>query len=235
MKNLSRAITLSLSLRVFGLLVAGLSAAVAGYLFIQQQRVEPALRYKCDLPAFVQITSNCLEEVSVPVNRKFEVMSSRKAIEGQWTVHSVATGEMAHSSQLTGTPPDRFRFTASGEPLPEGVWAYFFGAPKQILGVVKPGNDLTLSLTDPLTHQLVVVLDKVDILERLEDGIFLGLTMDQIAAVERLLEDAQAQNQPGDQPRPELVWVVTQGKNPDLPPLAMFKMELTKDTLARKE
>jgi len=228
-------ITFTRIMQLVGLLIALLLTGLALYLFVNYQRVEPALKYKRDLPAFAQVSADDLETIYVPVNRKFDVVGSNALAVGQWTVHPVSIGEMVHESQLTPDPPDRFRFTASGAPLPEDLWAYFIAVPGQVMNVVVPGNDLTLSLTDPLTEQMIVVLDKADILDKVEDGIFLGLTMDQIAAIERLkLEQSKAEKdegQPGGSLLPELVWAVTQGANPDLPPLAVFKMELTAASL----
>jgi hypothetical protein len=223
-------VSLAQGLRLLAIPVAGLFIAVAIYMWSQQVKVEAALRYSCALPAFEEVSAECVEEVYVPVNRKFDVVSDPAQVVGMWTVHPVGAGEMAHPSQLTADEPDRFRFTASGESLPEGLYGYHFSVPEPVLGAVSPGRQLTLSLADSMGRQLIVVLDKVIILDEGDGGVFLGLTMDQVAAVESLIEQSQAEVPEGESP-PRLVWMITQGVNPDQPPLAVYQMTLTAGAL----
>jgi hypothetical protein len=240
------AFSVSRLVSVFGVVVALACLGTAIFLYLQQVRVEPVLRYKCDLLAFQPVGDDCLEEVTAPVNRKFDAVTSRPAVSGQWLVHPVAKGELVHPSQLTKTPPDRFRFTASGEPLPEGVWGYFMSVPGEVLNIIRPRHLLTLSVADPKQQQMFVVFDKAQVLDKVGNGIFVGLTMDQMAAFERLqndirvaAEERKAQGAQGTQAAtlsnaqpPEVVWAVTQGANPSLPTLSVFKMELTASALA---
>jgi hypothetical protein len=237
--KLTGAFTLARSMKVVGVIVAVAATVAAVFLWQQQVKVEPALQYKCDLAAFVQVKGDeCLDTVPVPVNRKFSTIADRADVEGQWTTHPVAKGELAHPSQLTKTPPDRFRFTASGSPLPVGVWGHYLPVPAQVLEAVKPDNLLTLVLADGKTQQLIVIFDKATVLDKASNGVYLGLTMDQIAAAEKLNQEIAAAetSQSGKSSTlppvlVETVWTISQGANPSLPPLGVFKMELSPKSL----
>lgn len=227
-QRLFSAVTMAQGLRWLGLLIALIAVAVAAYLWMQQVRVEQALRYKCDLPEGAQIAADCLEEVTVPVNRQFDVVTQQAAAVGRWTVHPVRSGELLHPAQLTDQQPDRFRFS-SGALLPEGMHGYYMSVPGVVLNAVSAGHLLSLALADPLGDQLVVIFDKALILDKDGSGIFLGLNMAQVAAIESLFSEEM--KVPEGQPAPWLVWTITQGANPDLPALAVFRMELKADVL----
>ncbi len=226
----SAPVTLGLTLRWIGLLLAVVLTAAALFLWSQQVRMESALRYTCDLAVFTKITEECVEEVPIPVNRQFDAVTDRPGAVGAWTLHPVQKGELLHPAQLTHETPDRFRFEQSGQPLPEGQYGYYVTTPASLLAVVKPGNLLTLELADPAVQQLGTLLDKAPILEKDAGGVFLGLSLNQIAALETLAAEARAQakeQNPGPQSQPAvLVWTLTQAANPDLPPLYAVPMNL---------
>jgi hypothetical protein len=204
-------------------LIAVAGIVVAIFLWIQQVRIERAWQYASDLPTFHEITAGDLAAVFVPVNRKFEVVTDAGTVIGKWTVHPVGAGEMVHPSQITDTDPDRFRFDASGQPLPEGVHGYFMEVPEQVLAAIEHDHYLSVAMADGMSRELIVLFDKARVLEESGGGVFLGLTMSQIAAIEGLKDDMAG----GEDVPLRLVWTITQGANPDLPPLAVFDMGLT--------
>mgnify|MGYP006302357991 FL=1 len=178
--KLKRSISVARSVRWLMGVLALAAIVVAVYLWMQQVKVESAWRYKTNLQTFQKVSDAHLEEVHVPVNRKFDVVTDKGTVIGKWTLHPVGAGEMVHPSQVTSDPPDRFQFDASGEPLPEGVYGYFVNAPGVVLGKVTHNEYLSLSMVDRMGRELIVLFDKARILEESEGGIFLGLTMDQI-------------------------------------------------------
>jgi hypothetical protein len=96
---------------------------------------------------------------------------------------------------------------------------------------------LSMALADRMGEELIVLFDKARILDTSEGGVFLGLTMDQIAALEGLKDELATDKEEGegtfDAPL-RLVWTITQGANPDLPPLAVFDMALTEGALSSR-
>jgi hypothetical protein len=235
--KLKRSISVARSVRWLMALIAIVASVVAVFLWTKQVKVEKAWRYAGDLPTFHQVSEADLEEVFVPVNRRFDAVTDKATVIGKWTLHPVGQGEMVHPSQLTNDPPDRFRFDASGEPLPEGVYGYFVAAPGQVLDKVTHNEYLSMALADRMGEELIVLFDKARILDTSEGGVFLGLTMDQIAALEGLKDELATDKEEGegtfDAPL-RLVWTITQGANPDLPPLAVFDMALTEGALSSR-
>lgn len=229
--NLRRAVNVGNALRVAALVIGLAAVVVAVFLWRKQVRYEGAYRYGCDIPAFERVTDACLESVQVPVNRQFTVVTSAGEVVGKWTTRPVAADEMVHQSQLTASEPDRFRFHASGQELPEETWGYFIPVASEALGQVKPGQLLTLAMVDPLTEQTIVIMDKVYILEQGSGGIYVGATWEQVGAMEGLKTEMRTDDEE-DALRPWLVWTITQGANPDLPSLAVFRTDLTADALA---
>lgn len=239
--KLTRSISVARTVRWVLVLLAILAIVVAVYLWMQQVKLEQAWRYKSDLPTFHQVTEGNLEKFYVPVNRKFDVMTDKSNVVGKWTLHPVGSGELVHPSQLTSSSPDRFRFDGSGESLPEGLHGYYMSAPEVVLGKVTHNEYLSLSMVDRMGDELIVLFSKARILEKTEGGIFLGLTMDQIAAIEGLQDEVTDDRETElddestfDGPL-RLVWTITQDANPELPPLAVFDMELTEDTLSSRK
>lgn len=221
---LRSAVTLAQAVRWLGLALAVLCVGVAAWLWAQQVRVEPALRYKCELAAFDIVTSECLEEVSVPVNRRFEVVTSSAAVVNRWTTRPVSPGEFVHLAHLTDQDPDRFRFTTSGQELPVGTFGYYLAVPAPVLQVIQADHLLTLSLADPGVRQLGIILDQARVLEKDSAGIFLGVTMSQVAALEGLLAEIR---QTTEEAQPAvLVWTITQGDNPTFPPLYAIPLDI---------
>jgi hypothetical protein len=234
--KLKRSISVARSVRWLMAAIAVVACVVAVFLWMKQVKVESAWRYAGDLPTFHKVSEDDLEEVFVPVNRDFDAVTDKGAAVGQWTLHPVGAGEMVHPAQLTKDPPDRFRFDASGEPLPEGVYGYFVAAPGQVLGKVTHNEYLSMSLIDRMGREMIVLFDKARILDKTEGGVFLGLTMEQVAALEGL-KDEMAKDEEGDgtfDGALRMVWTITQGANPDLPPLAVFDMELTEGALSSR-
>jgi hypothetical protein len=93
-----------------------------------------------------------------------------------------------------------------------------------------------MSLIDRMGREMIVLFDKARILDKTEGGVFLGLTMEQVAALEGL-KDEMARDEEGGgtfDGALRLVWTITQGANPDLPPLAVFDMELTEGALSSR-
>lgn len=229
--RLSGAVNITRAMQVVGIVVSIIAAVTAIWLWRKQVKIEQAYRYACDYTAFEKVTEDCLEPVEVPVNRKFDVIVDQSAATGKWITRPVNTGEFVHPVHLTSEEPDRFKFSASGEPLPENVWAYYVNVTGDVLSAVSPGDLLTLSMVDPLTEQLVILLDHVEILEKNEGGVYVGAPMEQIAALEgvKLITTGEDGEDAKDTPR--LVWVITQGANPDLPPLAWFSTGLNEVAL----
>jgi hypothetical protein len=238
--KLTRSISVARTVRWVLVLLAIAAIIVAVYLWMQQVKLEKAWRYKSSFPTFHKVGAGDLEEFYVPVNRKFDVVTNKGSVVGKWTRHPVGAGELVHPSQLTGTSPNRFRFDGSGEPLPEGMYGYHLSAPGVVLGKVRHNEYLSLSMVNRVGRELIVLFDKARILEKTEGGFFLGLTMDQIAAIEGLQEEMAS----GEKDEEEdgmfagplrLVWTITQNANPDLPPLAVFNMDLTEESLTLRE
>ncbi len=220
-------------IRLFLIPVAIISSVIAIFLWQQQVQVDPAYVFTCNLEAVEQVTSNCINSVFVAVNRKFDVVSEPDQVIGKWTVHAVNTGELVHPSQLVDEKPDRFKFINSGEALPEGLYGYHITVEDESLTTVSPQDLLTLSIADSMTGQLIVILDKAVILSVDETGIWVGVRLKQVAAIENLLELTQPSDVEDEEILPpRLVWTITQGANPDLPPLIVFDMALTRDALA---
>jgi hypothetical protein len=231
--KISRAFNWAGGMRVIAMVVATACLGAAVFLWLKQVKVEDAYAYTCDYPAFERVTADCLETVQVPVNRKFRTVGAEAEVVGRWTVHPVGTGEMVHPSQLSTDEPDRFRFLASGNPLPEELWGYYVPVAGDVLQAVKPGHLLTLVMVDPLSDQSIVVLDKAHILETNEGGVYVGAGMTQIAALEGLKVELTDEESTDAENAPWLVWTITQGANPDLPPLAVYSTELTSQALAQ--
>jgi hypothetical protein len=112
--------------------------------------------------------------------------------------------------------------------------------PANVLAEITHRELLSLSIIDEEADELIVVVDRVDILQKEEGGVWLGLTMKQIASVEALKrrveteaqegagEGGEGEGEQGDTDQGQSVlWTITQRANPDLPPLAVFEMEFT--------
>jgi hypothetical protein len=225
-------------LRIASLAFAVVLTGIAVFLWVSSTRTELAYRYSCDLPAASAISAECLEEVPVPVNRHFETVTDKGMLVSSWTRHTVYAGEMTHASQLMHEPPKNFRFGA-GTQLPDGAWGYFLPLPPQLLAVINPGNQLSLSFAQPDREQLIVVMDHAAVYEKLLEpvgGVYVALMPDQVAAVERLMTEVERLQQmdAADIPPEELiklVWTVDQPANDDLPPLAVYELSLQEESL----
>ena len=222
---LRSAVTLAQGMRWLGLGVALICVGVAVWLWSQQMRVEPALRYTCDFRPFEVVTAECLEDVPVPVNRRFTVVSDPAQVTGQWATRPLSAGELVYPAHVTAQSPDRFRFGASGQELPVGMVGYYLAVPEPVLAVVQPDNLLTLSLADAGVRQLGVLLDQARILEQDEGGVFLGVTLPQVAALEGLLAELR-QAAEEKQEDAVLVWTITQGENTAFPALHAFPLDV---------
>lgn len=232
--KIKRSISLARSIRLLLVPVAALSVIAAIYLWSQQVKMEASWRWARDLPPFHQVQDEDLEPVFVPVDRQFTAVTDEDAVTGSWTVRPVGAGEMVHPSHITSRTPHRFRFKASGDALPVGTYGYYLAVPQTVLDEIAHDGLLSLAIVDEVVDQLVVVADRVEILQREEGGVWLGLTMEQVAAVEALkrrVADAQAAASQGSQDQrgqsENILWTITQRANPDLPPLATFEMTLT--------
>lgn len=232
--QIKRSISLARTIRLLLVPLAALSVIAAVYLWSQQVRTEPSWRWARDLPTFHRVAVDDLERVFVPVERQFTAVTDREAVVGTWTLHPVGAGEMVHPSQVTARTPHRFRFSGSGEVLPEGTHGYFLSVPPTVLDEITHRELLSLSIVDQEADELIVVADRVAILQKEEGGAWLGLSMEQVAALEALkrrVADAQAAAAEGEAADgaggQALLWTISQRANPDLPPLAVFEMAFT--------
>ena len=238
--QLRQSISMARSIRFLLIPIAVISVIVAIYLWSQQVKVEPAWQWAGDLPTFHQVAGDDVVKAFVPVDRKFTAVTNKGAVVGKWTTHPVSTGEMVHPSQLMASTPNRFRFDGSGEELPLGTYGYYMAVPVNVLAEITHRELLSLSIIDEEADELIVVVDRVDVLQKEEGGVWLGLTMNQIASVEALKRRVETEAQEGageggegehqqsdtDQGQ-SVLWTITQRANPDLPPLAVFEMEFT--------
>lgn len=234
--SLSSAVSLAYAGRVVLVIFAVVCVATAIFLWRQQVRYETAYRYAANVATFNLITSDDVEEVQVPVDRQFEVVTELNNVVGKYALHALGAGEMAHPSQYSATPPDRFKFDASGTELPEGTWGYYLSVPPQVLSQVSARDLLTLILADPETEQTVIILDKALILHKSDGGMFVGVRQEQLSVLEgikaELAEQADGSDAEGAGPAPAyLTWAISQGINPDLPPLTVFDMALNAEAL----
>jgi hypothetical protein len=232
--KVTRSISLARSIRLVLVPIAALGVVAAIYLWSQQVKMEPSWQWARDLPPFYHVTDDDLERVFVPVDRQFTAVTDKDALVGTWTLHRVGAGEMAHPSHVTVSTPHRFRFNASGEALPQGTYGYHLSIPPTVLSEISHQGLLSLAIVDEQADELILVADRVEILQKEEEGAWLGLTMEQVAAVEALKRRvADAQEDGHGEPSGEIpdsgaiLWTISQRANPDLPPLAVFEMALT--------